>query len=202
MRRIVQKCREAWRTSRAAVLALLALGLLLGVIGLAAMAVAVESSSTLSFCTSCHEMKAFVYEEYKQTPHYQNPSGVRAICADCHVPKPPFAKLLRKMKATVTEVPAHFLGRIDTREKFEAHRLTLAERVWAEMKGNDSRECRKCHSPEVMVLAQQKPRARAQHEDALTSGETCIDCHKGIAHQMPEMPEDEDSADEEEDFSL
>lgn len=202
MRRIWSQCREAFAQRRGAVLAMLALGALGGMVVLIAGAVAVESSSTLGFCTSCHEMQAFVYQEYKQSPHYLNSSGVRAICADCHVPHPPLRKLLRKIKATVTEVPAHFLGRIDTREKFEAERLRLAQNVWAEMKGNDSRECRACHSPEVMILASQKPRARAQHEDAKTSGETCIDCHKGIAHKKPALPEDETKAEEDEDFSL
>ncbi len=29
---------------------------------------------------------AMVYQEYKETIHYSNRSGVRAICPDCHVP--------------------------------------------------------------------------------------------------------------------
>ena len=45
---------------------------------------AMEATNTLGFCTSCHEMTP-AYEEYKQTAHYQNASGVRAICSDCHV---------------------------------------------------------------------------------------------------------------------
>lgn len=202
MKRIWEHWREAFRRSRTAMLGLLGLGLLLGAIGLAGFAAFVESTSTLSFCTSCHEMQAFVFEEYKDSPHYRNPSGVRAICADCHVPHPPHLKLLRKIKATLTEVPAHLMGRIDTREKFEAERLRLAQNVWAEMRANDSRECRHCHDREAMALADQKPRARAQHEDAKTSGETCIDCHQGIAHHKPELPEDESGEEEQTDFTL
>ncbi|HBK55399.1 MAG TPA: Denitrification system component NirT [Xanthomonadales bacterium] len=202
MARILEHWRAGFRASRWAMLALLGLGLLLGAIGLAGFAVVVESSSTLGFCTSCHEMRAFVYEEYRQTHHFSNRTGVRAECADCHVPKPPLAKLARKIRATFTEVPAHFLGRIDTEEKFEAHRLVLAERVWAEMKANDSRECRSCHDREAMVLDKQRPRSRAQHESALTTGETCIDCHKGIAHKKPESPDQADDEEDEADFTL
>ena len=184
----------------------LALGTLVLTGGIAALALWVGFSSflhysnTLPFCTSCHEMQAFVFQEYKQSPHYSNPSGVRAICSDCHVARALGPKLVRKVRATLIEVPSHFRGTISTREKFEAKRLEMAEHVWAEMKANDSRECRECHSPATMALAAQKPRARAQHEDALKSGETCIDCHKGIAHKMPVVPGEATPA--EEDFNL
>ncbi|MDH5778369.1 MAG: NapC/NirT family cytochrome c, partial [Gammaproteobacteria bacterium] len=40
-----------------------------------------------SFCISCHEMRDYVYKEYKETIHYSNRTGVRATCPDCHVPK-------------------------------------------------------------------------------------------------------------------
>ena len=143
-------------------------------------------SDTLGFCTSCHEMEAFVFEEYQQRSHFSNASGVRAICSDCHVPKTLGAKLVRKTVATFNEVPKHLMGTIDTREKFEARKPVLVQNVWDEMKANDSAACRSCHDLGAMALASQKPRARGQHEDALASGETCIDCHKGIAHSLPE----------------
>ena len=62
---------------------LVVLGLVAGAIGWGGFEAYVASTSTLPFCTSCHEMQAFVYEEYKKTPHYTNASGVRAICSDC-----------------------------------------------------------------------------------------------------------------------
>jgi len=30
------------------------------------------------------------------------------------------------------------------------------------------------------------------HERTLAKGETCIDCHDGIAHELPERPNDND----------
>jgi nitrate/TMAO reductase-like tetraheme cytochrome c subunit len=34
----------------------------------------------------------------------------------------------------------------------------------------------------------QSPRASEQHSTSLASGEkTCIDCHKGIAHELPDV---------------
>jgi cytochrome c-type protein NapC len=146
-----------------------------------------EATNTETFCISCHEMRDFVYAEYKETIHYHNRSGVRATCPDCHVPKPWFAKVARKMQATVKELPNKILGTIDTQEKFEAHRLEMAEHVWATMKSNDSRECRNCHALVYMDLAKQDKSAQKKHapDYVRESGKTCIDCHKGIAHHLP-----------------
>jgi nitrate/TMAO reductase-like tetraheme cytochrome c subunit len=189
------------RPSAAALGTLLIVGTSIGVALTVGFNSFVNYTNTMEFCTSCHEMRAFVYEEYTQSAHFTSRSGVRPQCADCHVPRAWLPKMWRKAQATTKELPNHVLGKIDTREEFEAHRLTMAQSVWATMKGNDSRECRGCHNVEAMALAQQKPRARAQHEDAQRSGETCIDCHKGIAHKKPDLPEDE-KPQQDEDFSL
>lgn len=187
-----QTGKSLWRQPRAWFLVGIPLGgflmFFVGAAALGALNATMEYSSTLDFCTSCHEMSEYVFEEYKETVHYQNAAGVRAVCGDCHVPKPYFAKVLRKIQATFNEVPAHFLGTIDTREKFEAKRLELAENVWAAMKASDSRECRSCHALESMDLDSQDKSARKKHtlERKIEKGETCIDCHKGIAHHLPE----------------
>jgi nitrate/TMAO reductase-like tetraheme cytochrome c subunit len=54
------------------------------------------------------------------------------------------------------------------------------------MKANDSAECRHCHSVAAMDGARQNEVARAVHPAALKAGSTCIDCHKGIAHKLPD----------------
>jgi nitrate/TMAO reductase-like tetraheme cytochrome c subunit len=150
-----------------------------------------EHTNTLGFCISCHEMRDTVYEEYKTSVHYKNPSGVRAICSDCHVPRPWTAKLWRKIKAT-NELFHKVAGTIDTPEKFEAHRLEMAERVWAEMAANDSRECRNCHDYGAMHFEKQRRRSAEKMREAVKEGKTCIECHKFIAHAKPEGYEDAD----------
>jgi nitrate/nitrite reductase NapC/NirT family c-type cytochrome len=150
-----------------------------------------EYTNTLQFCISCHEMEQNVYQEYKTTIHYKNRTGVRVICSDCHVPKEWTPKLIRKIKAS-NELFHKVLGSINTKEKFEAKRLELAENVWAAMKANDSHECRNCHSFEAMDFKKQKSRPRQKHPKAMKQGKTCIDCHKGIAHKLPEGYEEED----------
>jgi len=170
----------------------LVLGLALGG-AVAAMALVVGGAyglavtSTEAFCIGCHEMKNTVYAEYKGTIHDANRSGVRAICTDCHVPREPVPLIARKMRATF-EVIGHWRGIIDTKEKFEAHRSMLAERVWTRMLETDSHECRNCHIAEKMDKDKQSEKAQARHAKAKAEGWTCIECHFGIAHTEPQGP--------------
>ena len=170
---------------------LLVLGGLAGVIFWGGFHTIVEATNTETFCIGCHEMRLNVYAEYQKTIHYNNRTGVRATCPDCHVPREWGPKMLRKIQAT-RELYGKVVGSIDTREKFEAHRLTLAEREWARMKANDSLECRNCHSLVSMDAEKQKPRAKKSHELAAKNNDTCIVCHKGIAHQKPAGMKEED----------
>ena len=149
-----------------------------------------EATNTETFCISCHEMRDFVYPEYQDTIHFSNRTGVRASCPDCHVPRPYFHKLQRKVYAT-NELFHKIKGTINTREKFEAERRAMAERVWRGMKKTDSRECRNCHEFQHMDPERQERVSARRHEKAFKKGETCIDCHKGIAHHLPEGYEEE-----------
>jgi cytochrome c-type protein NapC len=102
------------------------------------------------------------------------------------VPKEWGAKVIRRIQAS-QELYGHFIsGVIDTPEKFEEHRLFLATRVWTAMKKTDSRECRNCHNFDYMDFTLQQTRAAQNHQQALDQGKTCIDCHQGIAHKLPE----------------
>ena len=149
---------------------------------------ALEATNSEEFCTSCHEMRDNVFADLKHTIHYSNRSGVRATCPDCHVPHDWTDKIARKMQAS-KEVWGKIFGTINTREKFVNHRLELAEHEWARLKANDSLECRNCHNYKFMDWTRQSARAVYVHSKAL-AGEghrTCIDCHKGIAHSLPDM---------------
>lgn len=145
---------------------------------------AMEATNKEAFCISCHEMRENVYKEYKETVHYSNRTGVRATCPDCHVPKEWTYKIMRKIQAS-KEVYGKIVGTIDTPEKFNAKRSELAQHEWERMKNNDSRECRNCHSFDYMDFGEQNRRSMAMHSKAQEQGKTCIDCHKGIAHNLP-----------------
>lgn len=145
-----------------------------------------EWTNREEFCISCHEMKDNVYAEYRNTVHYSNRSGVRATCPDCHVPKEWGPKMIRKIQAS-NEVLHKILGSIDTPEKFNAKRLELAQHEWDRMKANDSKACRNCHNFEYFDYAVQGRRSSHMHQEGLNAGKTCIDCHKGIAHTLPQV---------------
>ncbi|NMP32217.1 cytochrome c3 family protein [Thalassotalea sp. M1531] len=162
-------------------------GFIAGIIFWGGFNTALEVTNTEEFCISCHEMEANVYEELKPTIHFSNRSGVRATCPDCHVPHNWTDKIARKMQAS-KEVWGAIFGTINTREKFLAHRRRLAENEWRRLKANDSLECRNCHNFDYMDFSVQSSRASKMHSTSLASGEkTCIDCHKGIAHELPDM---------------
>ncbi len=147
---------------------------------------ALEHTNRTEFCVSCHEMNANSYQEYQKTVHFRNPSGVRAGCPDCHVPKSFGPKLMAKFKAS-RDVWGHLTGIIDTPEKYEDHRLEMATRVWRYMESTNSRECRSCHDFPAMDVGKQRAEAQKMHPTAIKDNETCISCHKGIAHTLPDM---------------
>ena len=162
-------------------------GFVAGIIFWGGFNTALEVTNTEKFCVGCHEMRDNVFAELKPTIHYSNRSGVRATCPDCHVPHEWTHKIARKMQAS-KEVWGKIFGTINTREKFEEKRLELATHEWARLKANNSLECRNCHSSDSMDLTRQSPRAQEAHGEFLLAGQkTCIDCHKGIAHQLPDM---------------
>jgi cytochrome c-type protein NapC len=168
--------------------------LIIGAVGawlfLGAVVVGVEQTSTNEFCHSCHEMD-ISFREYEQSAHFRNATGVTATCSHCHIPQHSWpAKIVRKTQAGWNDVVGKIAGTISTPEKFEAHRKEMAETVWTYMKESDSRECRYCHDRTAMDPDKQGKMARRQHEKAVTEGKTCIDCHQGIAHNLPQVPEE------------
>ncbi|HFG1570302.1 TPA: NapC/NirT family cytochrome c [Vibrio cholerae] len=170
--------------SKAAVGVVLLMGFVGGLLFWGAFNTGMEATNSEEFCSGCH---APIVAEIQETIHYSNRSGVRAICSDCHVPHEWTDKIVRKVQAS-KELVAHFIGTIDTPEKFQTRRAHLAEREWARLKKNDSLECRNCHQFNYMDFSEQSSRAAKQHSTALASGEkTCVDCHKGIAHNLPDM---------------
>lgn len=165
---------------------ILLIGTVGGVIMWGGLNTGMEYTNHTEFCISCHTMSQ-PYEELKKTVHYSNRSGTPIGCPDCHVAssKEPwdYARKLTMKVFAAKDVIGEITGVIDTPEKFEAHRLEMAKRVWKKMKAADSKECRNCHKFDRMDTSKQKERSVTKHEGAVEDGKTCIDCHKGIAHK-------------------
>lgn len=163
---------------------------LIGIFAAGGFNMGLSATNEMEFCISCHSMQVN-FEEYKETVHYKSASGVRATCSDCHVPKAFVPKMVAKMVAA-KDVYHEIIGTIDTEEKYEAYRWQMATAVWQKMKASNSRECRSCHAFDQMALDEQDRMAQKKHSAAVDKGQTCIDCHKGIAHEEPDEPDDWD----------
>lgn len=161
-------------------------GGLVGILFIGGFGVVFDSTESLEYCISCHEMEKNVYQEYKQTAHYANRTGVRVKCADCHIPKSWYGRVYSRVTA-MHQLYHKMRGDVDTSEKFEAKRLELAETVWAEFEADGSKACKNCHSFDAMDIHKQSEEAKAAMSAAKEENMgNCIDCHKGIAHKLPD----------------
>lgn len=171
---------------KCSMLRMIVIGVLGGIVIWGGLNTGMEYTNRSEFCMSCHEM-TIPFEELKKTVHYKNRSGTTVQCADCHVAssKTPTDYIFKSFQKIVAarDVIGHIKGTLDTPEKYEAYRLTMAQRVWERMKERDSKECRNCHDFKTMDPEKQKDRSVVKHEGAVEDGKTCIDCHKGIAHK-------------------
>ena len=165
---------------------LVAGGFIAGVVAWAGFDKGMELTNQEPFCVSCHTMGDNLLPELQKTVHWSNRTGVRARCPDCHVPHDFTDKVARKMQAS-REVWGHLIGTIGTREKFKEHRIVLAQREWARFAANGSKECRACHDYKDMDFNRMRPASQVAMRNAAARDQSCVDCHKGIAHQLPDM---------------
>src|SRR5512141_2214187 len=129
---IIRRTRDfLLRPSSLSLAAVVAIGMFSGLVFWGGFNTGMEATNSLGFCTTCHEMRDTVFQEYKETIHYRNRSGVRAICSDCHVPKDWMHKFVRKVAASQELYSKFVATSIDTPEKFEGKRMELAQHVWS-----------------------------------------------------------------------
>jgi cytochrome c-type protein NapC len=164
--------------------ALVLAGMIFGAVSIISFDYMIHETSSDAFCLVCHSQN--IEPDYQGTVHATNHIGIRVSCQDCHIPKEFFPKLYVKTTTGAKDVYHTILGTIDTPEKFEAHRLAMASPTWEKMSANDSKACRYCHVEAKWDLAAQSEKARDFHTGALSRGKTCIDCHKGVAHPLPQ----------------
>ena len=158
----------------------LALGVVVGVLGLAFFDWTMHATSTDAFCTSCHEME-IPLAQLETTSHFNNRTGVNVGCSDCHVPQEFVPKMVRKVEAA-REVWGSITGIIDTPEKYAAHAPAMKAREIARLKATDSQECRNCHEAQHMLSVIQSSKAQRFHRALTNNRKSCIECHAGIAH--------------------
>lgn len=151
----------------------------------AAYGTVIDYTSTLNFCAhTCHEMESTVYQEYTHSRHFRNKQGVVVVCADCHVPHHEWPATLETKFLASFELWGHFFRREYVVQNFEARRPALEKAVWANFAATNARECKACHRYANMISTEQNPSARALHAIAMKTDANCVECHKGITHQI------------------
>ena len=154
-----------------------------GALALGGFNTALHMSSETEFCFACHSHELNIRPEYEASNHAHNASGVRAECSDCHLPEPWLDYVWTKMVVSLDIIP-ELQGVISTEEKYEARRGELKRKVWTEYLENGSEFCMHCHQWEQMAVESQSRMATRMHERAQERGQSCIYCHRGLAHDL------------------
>lgn len=170
---------------------LLAVLIVGGVGGAAAMIGSLEINRITaedSFCTSCHSMTHIAADPvFVRSAHRANEKGVRAGCADCHIPTTNwFVETYVHVSSGLRDVIAETTHDYADPALWEARRRVLAHEVREDMRRSDSVTCRGCHDAAAIRPASQA--GRAAHALLATGQMTCIDCHINLVH-APVAPE-------------
>jgi cytochrome c-type protein NapC len=185
---------ETYVRSHARILVVAGVALLAGIGLSVGYATAVQVANTQNFCAhGCHEMERTVAAEYAVSRHARNASGAVTSCVQCHNPQGDWVTAMGNEVAASSRLWGHVVQREDLPGRFEARRPALAEKVWAGFKVSNTAECKACHQYNAMILAEQASlQARRDHATAAKSDANCLDCHKGVAHQRVDQPQNYD----------
>jgi cytochrome c-type protein NapC len=164
--------------------------LLFGAVALGSVNWVVHATSSNDFCFACHSHQQFIRPEYEASGHFKNRTGVRAGCANCHLPHDNWFELMFTKIVVSADIIPELRGKIATADKYEAHRGEMARSVWQQFLDNDSKFCRSCHSFAAMNVEMQGKMSARMHAKAMQSGQTCIECHRGVAHSLPQNEEE------------
>jgi nitrate/TMAO reductase-like tetraheme cytochrome c subunit len=178
------------------VAAFVALGIVLGIVIAGTTTWMVNASSSSNFCaTECHSMK-WAAAAWEKSPHYRNPFGVRASCADCHIPfesRPAtpfqyvFGTLWTKGLDGVQDVAAKLRGVIADEAEWNAEKPRLSAEVRAWFKQTHSATCQGCHKLDAFETTGPSAFMAMEVHAGLIKASTvyCLECHSGIAHVYP-----------------
>ena len=123
---------------------------------------------------------------------------VPARCVDCHLP-PGFINTAFTYThyLSMSDLFGHFRDREGERAgDWIPLSAARAYRVRARLQEYDSATCRSCHIMEEIVP--ETTRGKTAHKDAITNGETCIECHTNLVHRFVDVRVAEEAAEAEE----
>jgi cytochrome c-type protein NapC len=160
-------------------------GFVAGVVFWGGFNTALELTNTEKFCTGCHEMRDNVFAELKSTIHFTNRS-VRARA----VPIATSAQVVDRQDRAQDASLQGGLGPSIRHHRHKENSSTIGSSCATRMGTLQGQRL-----PGMPQLPQHRSmdipssrRASVAHQRFLfTAEKTCIDCHKGIAHKLPDM---------------
>jgi len=163
---------------RKSVLLVLFCGFILGILVMIGGNKAVEETSTDEFCEACH-VHPHVTESWKLSSHYDNKSGIRIHCVECHLPPRGHGYLTEKARLGMKDIYG-YLFKDSTEFNWDAKSTVEQAQHFVY---NES--CIKCHANLFpLTLSKEGMDAHlyySQNEKDLQ----CINCHLNVGHYDP-----------------
>ncbi|GLP95996.1 NapC/NirT family cytochrome c [Paraferrimonas sedimenticola] len=177
-------------SAKYSIFALLAVGIIVGVVGYFTTQQVLHATSTDEFCMSCHSNHS-LKDEVLASVHGGGKSGIVVECQQCHVAQDPFGYLKKKIIVSKDVIGYLTIDGFNTQEWLEENRAEQAELAARYFRQIDSSTCQNCHNriyedqPETMKKMAVKMHTRNFEAKGTEKYKTCIDCHQGVAHPFP-----------------
>ncbi|MCL6268787.1 NapC/NirT family cytochrome c [Sansalvadorimonas sp. 2012CJ34-2] len=156
-----------------------------GILVVPAFQFSMDVTGSNQFCSSCHLKMDTVVQEYQESIHFSNRTGIKATCSDCHIPNEFLPAMKVKFSGLIDTY--HYLTQDFPREEFESRRWDLFEKSLDSFREHNSSTCKNCHNINNMSTQAQTKLAAHKHNDKQHLTKTCVDCHTGSAHKLPEL---------------
>lgn len=146
----------------------------------------ISSTSTNNYCQSCH-IHTHADESWLRSSHYQNPSGVRVKCVDCHLPpEGSYYHFKTKVKTGMHDLYAyHFKDSASFNWESKSQLEHAVAIVYNE-------SCLECHQNLFPIgLSTEGGTAHLYYEQQAEKLDLqCINCHLDVGHYNPDYKHD------------
>jgi cytochrome c-type protein NapC len=136
----------------------------------------ITATSDAKFCVSCHSMEPFQQAHDADVHGGQNSHGVRATCAQCHLPHDSsFNYIVTKGRTGIHDLYVEYLGDPESID-WEAKRDNREEWVY-------DTGCLTCHT-NLQQATMATNDAYIAHKAYFmgTTDDQCVTCHKNVGH--------------------
>ncbi len=154
--------------------ACLSFGVLFGLIVALGSAEMIGQTSGVEFCSSCHSMEGAAQSYTLDVHGGNNPYGVKAACADCHLPHDDtYNYVSTKAYNGIKDVYGEF---------FRAEQFDWVGHLKNRQDFTYSSGCQKCHH--LDAIRYEIPKAFLAHRDFARGVVTsCLQCHEHVGHK-------------------